>query len=250
MFFDPNTDIRKVLPMILDAVLDGMRDTATETELQKIDYLSACVRVFEIRLVEDNLPLDEQLQKFWFALPKIGQAVLHTFFRRLSVAMLMTFGMFCRRDSATDKDVLRSFMENIRQSALKERLSPSTYAQVKNELKTGDSLLLGRTQEDVAALELGTGDEIDGLKRIAKSCVQAGPDLTWDELAELCDKEFSAGRRSDAEQIALALAYPTYKQPTLGVEAENGSEDEAGPAEAPEQPGAVPLDSGTDESRQ
>ena len=198
------------------------------------------VLALELRLLEDPTPANTQVGDFLKALVEVDRRALALVIRQFVTAMLLVYSLFVRRDSATDSKDLHAMLEQARQAALKEILPPEVFAGVKDALENSGATLLheSETQCDVYAVVEETGEEIHGIKELARMCVQADPDTPWDVLADLCDKEFSRGVQPDRTQIALWLAYPDYKHRTLMLD----TDEPEGEAEEPEgtgQPGPV-----------
>jgi uncharacterized protein YabE (DUF348 family) len=88
--------------------------------------------------------------------------------------------------------------------------------------------ILVRMQEVISPRSIVKVLETDELitehvKELARQIIKAGPNSNWNSLAEACDKAFKElsdvdDIHADSKKIALALAYPTYDNPTLMVE--------------------------------
>jgi hypothetical protein len=104
---------------------------------------------------------------------------------------------------------------------------------MKADLRSASSLLVENRTRDGVVVCPEDGVVMERVKDIARMFIGARPDATWNEIADACDEQFNSMRPKTREQeIALALAYPTYAHPCLSVEdnGEDGSQDQAGQA--------------------
>lgn len=232
-WFDPQTDIRQVLPASFIAVVTSMEEQYEGMpELEHILQLHNYIRIFQIRVVEDTTPLDKQVAEFFNALATVPGDVLTAFLSRLTSVLLCIYALFCRRDAVTDREAIQAMFEYARLSTLSEVLSTETYRKVKDELRAAVPLAVqSRTTSSDAVVCLETGDEMERVKEMASLFLSCSGKCDWNAMAEACDKAFNAAtdgksELSDKEAIALALAYPTYKHPTLTVTTD-GTEDKA-----------------------
>lgn len=221
-FFDAQTDIRSLVPKVVELAISSMYDAcdAGNGDSDDVSYMSVCLHIFRTRILEDRTPFDEQLSEFFDALQKVDRKTFMRFLQRFTYCMLSVYGLFCRRDSATDRNILKEMISCARLAQLKGLLSEETYERVRKELSVSMSSFLLDTDSDADAVCQETGDVIEDIKAIARTCMSFTSERgTWNDLAELCDKEFYCGTHSDKESIALALAYPTYENQSLVVEA-------------------------------
>lgn len=230
-WLDPQTDIRRILPAVILNVLGGMEDKygGRPDVLSDILYVHNCFRVFQIKIMEDPTPVDEQVDEFVKALAKVNKDVLCLIASDVVLAMLGIYSLFCRRDAVTDKESLHAMLEQARLIPYSRLLSPETHNAVRSELAAKVPLLVqNKTNEDGIAVCMETGEVLDHLKDIACGFMAISGNQTWEELSKACDKEFGSRPMSDQVAIALALAFPTYERPTLMVEQEK--EEQNGPA--------------------
>lgn len=248
MFFDPNSDVRIILPHAMRSALTFVLDSFEGTEHeQDALYLDQCVRILEIRLEEDSTPMDAQLGEFLEAIGKVPQPIVDLWLGAVTRTMLFVYALFMRRDSATDKGALAAMLESSRLSLFRDSLSAGTLAQMKAELRDSVSLLVAnRTREGGTVVCPETGEVMEHVKDIARQFIGATGDRSWNALADACDREFEASpdKKTREQLIALALAYPTYRHPCLEVkdEEDNGLADETGQAAGERGPGAVQVD--------
>lgn len=233
-WYDPMTDIRKMVPQVLSAVLAKLEDQyADRPELQDIQYLHNCIRVFQIKVLEDPAPLTALVKEFFEALNVVPREIRFMWFSQVVSALLCIYALFCRRDSAVDGAALHSMLETTRLALLEDTLSPELWEKVRRQLQTCTSLLVSsRTCDGDMVVCHETGDVIENVRDLVKRYLGKYSG-SWSEMATLCEQAFSApdGKRTDREQIALALAYPTYSQPTLTVIQNNepqGETEESG----------------------
>lgn len=243
-FLDPQTDIRSIVPDVCEAALARLEDECEgRPEAQEFDYLRQCFRVFRIRVLEDPAGVDAQVTEFLDAVDKVRADTRDAWFRRVVCALLCVYALFCRRDSAADRDTLEAMLDSTYATTLKELLPPDVHAVVMGHLRKRLAPLLRGTKPrgSGAVVCAETGEEIDRVKDIAAAFIGASGADDWNSKAALCDAEFSTpGRKSDGQLVALALAYPNYRQLNLMVEVEkDGSDPKTEEPAAPEQPGAV-----------
>lgn len=233
--FDPQTDLRVLLPAVGECVFDALDDMlkgADDNVLQGVKYLHDCFRIFQIRMMEDRMPMASQVEEFFKAIVSVPPQVLYLWYGMLTRALMCICGLFMRRDAVTDSQALQAMLENTKLSLYEGLLSRETFDKMKSELATSVSLLVqNKTHPGDVAVCRETGEVIEHVKDIA-SRFMGSDDRTWDGLARLCDEQFNSGGHARNEQIALALAYPTYgiKNPlTVTVEKEvNEPETETG----------------------
>lgn len=220
-WFDPYTDIRKIIPQVMITVAMKMEDCYEgKPEQQYVLYIHNCIKVFQIRILEDKMPLTQQISEFFKALVSVPAAILNEWQSQVVSAMMCVYALFCRRDAVTDGDAMHSMLEYTRLALLKDSLSAETWAMVEKDLRSRGSLLVSNnTTNTSSAVCQETGEVIDNLKQIACQFMLCSENRDWDYLAELFDKGFNDSReKTDTEAMALALACPTYKYPTLMVE--------------------------------
>ena len=241
-FFDPQTDIRKIVPELVICALNSLQDEFEgRPEAQDFEYLCNCFRIFRIKLLEDSTGVDAQVTEFLDAVAKVSDRVRYILYGRVLGSLLCIYALFCRRDSAADRDALTAMLNYTQATTFKELLPPDVYATVLEHLrKSGVPLLVSsRNKAEGIAVCVETGDIIPRIKDIAAMFISASDADSWEKKAELCDREFSnPGIKSDSARIALALAYPTYKDRNMVVEVDE-SDDKTEEPEAPGQPGAV-----------
>ena len=89
-FYDPQTDIRKLLPYIGIMVIEDLKVAYKDDPRAQFDlsYLWNCLNVFRIRVSEDNTPLTEQMLRFVEAINQVTPEILHQF--TTSVFVMLT----------------------------------------------------------------------------------------------------------------------------------------------------------------
>ena len=224
-FYDPQADIRGILPNVVSIALAHFWDKASEEERKDIDYLLACFRIFQIRLLEDRTPLTEQLKLFDEAVKKVNPVRLMRIRDALVNTTLTIYALLMRRDQPMRGRDFNKMVNDTSLLQLKKKLSPEHYKQVcewlKEEEDPDDSQPL--SDNSMAWCE-ETGETYNRLRQLACKLLNVSGTESWDEIAELCDKQFDATGLGNAESIALALAYPTYKNLALTAELEEDNE--------------------------
>lgn len=230
-WYDPQTDIKRIIPDVLETVTSQMEELSSDnTEAKQLAYLHECLRIFLLRITEDTTPLDSQLSEFLEALSVCPAQLLHKWLLQVGSALLCVFGLFSRRDSAVDNKAYDAMMGYTQISLLKNLLPAGVWGEIKEKAGNNDSVLnplvQSRTVTGGEAFCFETQGILTNLKAIARRYMSCSGAPTWNELAEACDKAFMDGKqKSDMEQIALGLSYPTYKYPTMQLEVDGGSED-------------------------
>ena len=224
-WFDAQTDIRKIIPRAFCESADALLDMHEPGDglYEDFLYIRACIDVFRIRILEDDASVSQQIREFFDAIGSVNREAKETWLGFTFTTLTCVFALFCRRDSTVDREQLKSLMEYGRLCSLKDLLSDGTWKLVKDEIKNRTSLLEQRRLDaDAMALCLESGELVDHIQVVASKFISASGDRSWNALAEACDKQFSTpGGKSTAERIALGLAYPTYKNPSLDLEMES-----------------------------
>lgn len=212
-FMDPEADVRKIYPNVAKACAMELEDHYTDDPAAAAAFstIHNYLVIMEIRLGEDHMPCSQQMAAFYRALDSVPRQYVDEWMYSVNIAMGIVYGLFYRRDYAYDgnpcvdytKEAITAVRKMREEGAFK---SPSRehYNQDGYAIETQSEKVFGRIQH------------------IAKNHLQPNSDMTWDELADACDAEFGAVAESgdDLKAMALALAYPTYKHPTLEVEVE------------------------------
>lgn len=230
-YYDPQSDIRLIFPNVMQMSMSYVLDKYQGTEYEQASlHLYTCMRILQIRLEEDPLPMDAQLGEFLKAIGDVPKEVLNLWFGMVATSMTLVYALFMRRDAATDKQALASMLEYTRLSSYRDSLQQGTYEQMKKELQAASPLLVDNTTRDGLVVCPETGEELERVKDIARMFICVTGDKSWNALADACDEAFNSSRPKTKEQaVALALAYPTYSHPCLSVEdsGDDGSEDKA-----------------------
>lgn len=217
--YEPAADLRQVLANIMVAVADRMEaeyaDSGDDEARRDAEYIAGCVRVFEIRVVEDPTGIDELVTGFLEALSKASQPVQSEFMVRLVSSLVMSYALFMRRDAVADRSTLMDIVDRAAQHQLLARLSPETAEAVRRELELSDGYLKATRLCSMSPVFCVEDRSLcmNRARQLAAEIVNAPMRATWDELARLCDEELAASysTRSPEERAALALAYPTYR---------------------------------------
>lgn len=229
-YYDPQSDIRLIFPNVMQTAMSYVLDKYQGTEYEQASlHLYTCMRILQIRLEEDPLPMDAQLGEFLKAIGDVPKEVLSLWFGMVATSMTLVYALFMRRDAATDKQALASMLEYTRLSSYRDSLQPGTYEQMKKELRAASPLLVDNTTRDGVVVCPETGEVMERVKDIARMFICVTGDKSWNALADACDEAFNSTRPKTKEQaVALALAYPTYAHPCLSVEdsGDDGSQNE------------------------
>jgi len=213
LMFDPQTDLRILLPAVGELVFDALDDMfkgADDEVMKGIKHLHDCFRIFQIRMMEDRMPMASQVEEFFKAIVSVPPQVLNLWYGMLTRALMCICGLFMRRDAAADSQALQAMLETTKLSLYEGLLSPEAFSKLKSELSSSVSLLVqNKTHPGDVAVCRETGEVIEHVKDIASRFMGADA-RSWDTLAKLCDEQFGNGGHTRNEQIALALAYPTY----------------------------------------
>ena len=246
-WYDPQTDIKKILPDVVELVTSMMEELEIDKgKRARLARLHECLRILFVRISEDNTPLDIQLEEFLKALNECPADILIDWYAQVFTALLCVFALFSRRDSVTDKEDYITMLEYTRLSALRDSLPDGVLGEIKQKYGLGRGsvftpLVQSRVvQGGVAVTE--DGHILEGLKKIACRYMSCSGAEGWNELAAACDESFMDGKeKTDMEKIALGLSYPTYRYPTmqLEVQQDDGSKNEAKQTEDQGGPGSV-----------
>jgi hypothetical protein len=224
-FFDPQTDIRQLFPAVAKAAIMTLQDqNPGDKELQHdLTYIHNCLCIFQIRIAEDTAPVADQVAAFCKALDKCRSSTVSLLKSRFFTMIMMLFALFCRRDAKVDKDQLSTMMSMIQLAPLSTMISKELFQQVQEELTANAPAKLHDVcyPDGCNIMCEETQQQLKGAKDIIRLFVSASGDTSWEALAAACDEAFSTpGIKSDAQNIALALAYPDYEHPSLSVEVE------------------------------
>ena len=232
-FYDPSTDIRQLLPSIIKTTLVSLQDKYEGTPLME-DFrtLHNFFCVFQIRLAEDPQPCANQIQDFFSAVRQVSAGALHIWLEHMAILLLCVYGLYTRRDIRTDGSVVSAMLDTGRYAALMAGLSEETKQRIKQEVGvSGIEQLTSPGREDIDARGFAvceeTSEVIENIKALASLYLSHTGEGDWNSLAEACDREFQRGDdKPDRANVALALSYPTYKQPCLRVSTNESAESQ------------------------
>ena len=212
-FMDPEADIRKIYPNIAKAVAMELGDYYADDPVAAgaFNTIHNYLVIMEIRLGEDSEACSKQLEAFYRALDSVPRRYVDEWMAGVTVASMIVYGLFYRRDYAYDGNPCIDYTKEAITAVRKMR-------------EEGAFKSPGREHynQEGYAEDITTGAIYSRIQHIAKNHLQPNSDMTWDELADACDAEFNAvaDNCEDLKAMALALAYPTYKHPTLAVDIE------------------------------
>lgn len=220
-FYDPQADFRGIVPNIAAFALGYLEDSAEDPEAKRAyKHLYRSFRIFQLRLLEDSTPLVEQLKLYEAAVNDVPQQYREAWRDAFVTVLLSLYALLMRRDQPMRGRDFKDLVNAAGMLSLQKRLSPEHYRQVCAWLGEEGVDATAPVCDESVAVCAETGERFTRLREIAAALVNADGAETWEEMADLCDKQFDAEGLSDNDRIALALAYPTYKHPTLNVEKE------------------------------
>lgn len=224
LFFDPQTDIRKLIPAMAKVAILSLQDQCKDaTLLNDFKYIHSCICVFQIRVLEDPTPIAEQIQKFFEAVNSVSQYAFNLWTQAMFGTMFSVYGLFCRRDAVADSEALRGIMEYSKLASYKDVLSPETYSRMEQELRLGGVITRQQNEtQKVGAIKCHeTKEVLHNIQAIAHMFINCTGDTSWEALSAACDEAFMSGMpgTDTKTRIAVALAYPAYGLNTLTVEA-------------------------------
>jgi hypothetical protein len=224
-FYDPQSDVRVVLPtavkMTQDLLMQFVKDPALK---QEFSYLAKCYAIYQIRLMEDSTDLVTQVREFEAAMEKVQPAVRAVWYETMFTLMNAVYGLFARRDAKTDGAEIRGMLNTAEIAALASVVSPEEAADINQKLRERGMLYAEHTKVDTNgyAVCVETDEVIKNIKQLAHVFIDHQGSDKWNDLAAACDACFddpNTAKLDDKTQIAIALAYPSYEHPTLEVEA-------------------------------
>lgn len=228
-FYDPASDFRTLLPNMVRLVTDQLAAVYEQLDdeiYNGLVYLSACCDVFRIKVSEDATPVADSVAEFVQAIQKVKPEIRFLWYRGLMTMCMATWALFTRRDTKADRVALSNLLNNATVDTFLSVLPEETVKQIRKVYE--ERGILVRMQEVISPksiIKVAETDELitDHVKELARQIIKAGPNSNWNSLAEACDKAFNeladvSDVQADSKKIALALAYPTYDNPTLMVE--------------------------------
>ena len=222
-FFDPQTDIRKLLPYIGLMVVDDMKVAYKDDPMAQyeISYLWNCLNVFRIRISEDPTPLAEQMLKFVEAINQLRPEMLGEFTTGIFVMLTVVYAVYQRRDIQIDGPGQAQMLATARLADFLQMLPPEIAEKLHKSVKDNPTF-----QEKVVSVDSTSNAEVakngkvvdvfTNLKERARLFLSADGDKSWEALAEACDQCFNALPPDAPVQTkaSLCLAYPDYRFPT------------------------------------
>lgn len=219
--YEPAADIREIYA-------NAMVSTANTIAEERGDdkdalYLAQCVRVFEIRVLEDPDDIDKIVEGFYEAIAKVDKELFWEFMLRVGVTLTYVFSLFMRRDAIVDRETLRSMVTNAQLHSMLPRMPKDLAEKVKEAFAEDGKYIGPAVTSDKSYMECVEDGSLNvtRCRDLAAKIVNCPVPVSWDEMAEMCDEHLkvNASKLSDVEQAALALAYPTYEY-GLSVEIE------------------------------
>ena len=233
-FYDPQTDVRKLLPYIGLMVIEDLRKAYGENpEAQyALSYLWNCVNVFRIRVSEDPTPLNDQMLRFIEAISQVPEEILHKFTTSIFIMLTVVYAVYQRRDIMIDGPGQAQMLATARLADFMALMPSDVRALIhlhlgkdpmfKEQIVSVDPRSTAKVVKDGKEVATWTN-----LKERARLFIQAEGDTSWEGIAEACDQAFTAlaPELTNKEKAALCLAYPDYKFTTQCEFDDDGEED-------------------------
>ena len=224
-FYDPQADIRKIMPTVVNMTLDVLMERLSNEERLAADfkYLSKCYSIYQIRLAEDSTNMVQQVNEFTNAISKASPVARYLWNEAMFTLLNAVYGLFSRRDSKTDGSDIRQMLNTAKIATLASVTDTMTAARISTAYKMRGDLMeeaLKIDQNGKAICE-ETKEFIENINQLARLYINHTGSDEWQDLAEACDKFFDSGeaiKLSDKQQLAIALAYPNYDNPYLTAE--------------------------------
>lgn len=240
-FYDPQTDVRKLLPYISLMVVDDMKVAYKDDVLAQYDisYLWNCLNVFRIRVSEDPTPLAEQMLKFVEAINQVRPEILCRFTISVFTMFTVVYALYQRRDIQIDGPGQAQMLATARladfMGMLPQECAEKLYGCVKANPAFKEAFVSVDPTSNAEVAKNGKVVEVfHNLKERARLYLSADGDQSWEALAEACDQCFQALPEDAPVQTkaALCLAYPDYRFPTQ-CEFDETDEDNASRQDPP-----------------
>ena len=223
-YYDPQTDIRVVLPALVEMTLDVLAETSSDEKLhQEFIYLTKCFRILQIKLKEDDKDVAELMNEFYGAICKVSARALSRWTNTMTILLVTVYGFFDRRDSATDGPAIRSMLNTAKLTAMTACLPKELMEQVAAIYKYRNQIL----DEQYCPTEDGTvrcvqldEDVILDIKKLVSTFIDHDGSDSWEDMAKACDDAYMHKKLTEKQKLAAALAYPTYESPYLEAEGE------------------------------
>lgn len=220
-FYDPQSDIRVILPTAVKMTLDVLMQVNKDDWLKKeFSYLAKCYAIYQIRLAEDSTNMVQQVAEFENAIrkasPRAKMLWMHTLFTLLNAV----YGLFTRRDTKTDGAAIRGMLNTAQQSALLSLVTPEQASEIINKFREIGELYEEAPNIDIngVAVCIENDEVVKNIKQLAHVYIDNTGASDWDSLSKACDDFFlsaDADKLDNASAVAVALAYPSYERPYL-----------------------------------
>ena len=238
-FYDPQTDIRKLLPYIGIMTIEDLKVAYKDDPMAQFDlsYLWNCLNVFRIRVSEDPTPLVEQMDRFIQAISQVNPVILNKFAVGVLVMQFVVYAVYQRRDIQIDGPGQANMLATARLADFMQLLEPAFAEYLKTTAKGSPMFREAIVSVDpTSSAEVRKDAELvktfHNLKERARMFLPADGDKSWEALAEACDQAFDVlgDKLTVQDKAALCLAYPDYKYPT---QCEFDEDDDKGKAQTP-----------------
>lgn len=225
-FVDPMADIKTV-------VQQAFKEAPYLINLQepeKAERLRQILKVFCTKLEESSESLDDILTEFLAVVRRDMQDITVDLVFGFALYILSTFALHMRRDGAINKAqntafnstaallTLYSIFPEVKKCALSDITDKNIRDDVENFVKAY------KPSPIVNAICFEDTDNrmtIKDIKDVVALAFGATGEQSWNAVAEACDKIVRDEVGTETQQVAAALAYPTYDKPYYEAESDN-----------------------------
>ena len=226
-FYDPQSDIRAIYPTAAKVTLDVLLEvTKDEARKKDYEYLAKCYHIFQIRLMEDPTHVMLQVAEFESAIRKVQPRTLAIWQQMMLCLLNCLYALFTRRDVHTDGKAIKGMLTIAAEASMLQQLPKDKQEAIYHAFCDA-----GLVPEEEAVIDPNgkvvceeTEQVLENVKELAGIFISHSGPGDWNSLSSACDAFFSKPETADipdSQQIAIALAYPSYENPYLTVEQTN-----------------------------
>ena len=225
-FYDPQSDIRVVLPTAAKMTLDVlMQVTKDDWMKREFSYLAKCYAIYQIRLAEDSTNLVQQEVEFSQAIQKASPRAKMLWMHTMFILLNAVYGLFTRRDTKTDGAAIRGMLNTAQQAALLSVVTPEQATEIINKFREQGEIYEEAPNIDIngVAVCIENDEVVQNIKQLAHVFIDHTGADDWNSLSKACDDYFlsaDADKLDNKSAVAVALAYPSYERPYLEAEAD------------------------------
>ena len=220
-FYDPQSDIRVILPTVAKMTLDVLMQVNTDDWLKKeFSYLAKCYAIYQIRLAEDSTNMVQQVAEFENAVQKASPRAKMLWMHAMFALLNAVYGLFTRRDAKTDGAAIRGMLNTAQQAAVLSLVTPEQAKDIINKFRERGELYEESPSIDIngVAVCIENDEVVKNIKQLAHVFIDHTGSDDWNELSKACDAYFlsaDADKLDNQSAVAVALAYPSYEKPYL-----------------------------------